>query len=154
MRIELWRWQLQPSMLLNKCIVASASPSPSSQQPGQLPAVGLNQLHFGMAPSSRTTCGAPQDPAVRPERPPLAEEIDTLLGEQRQTVARLIEVKRQIAATLKPTRPGRGGGESGRRRKLRRDPASGRIVGQVGKGGGGESRLNETANYMTRIGPE
>jgi hypothetical protein len=67
------------------------------------------------------------------------------LGEQRQAVARLVDIQQRIAATLKPTRRGCKGGQSRRRRELQRDPTSGRIVGQVRKGGGGELELAETA---------
>ena len=46
-----------------------ASPSATSQQPGQLPAVGQNLSEFDMAPSSRsrTSCRVPHDPAVHPD---------------------------------------------------------------------------------------
>ena len=39
----------------------------------------------------------------------------------------------------------------GPRRTLQRDPASGRIVGQVRQGGGSELRLAKTANDNTRM---
>ena len=66
-------------------------------------------------------------------------------------MARLVEIQRQLAATLKPTRRGCKGGTSRRQRDLRRDPTSGRIVGQVREGGGGELALAETANEATEM---
>ena len=53
------------------------------------------------------------------------ETVKKLLGQQQHAMARLVEIQRQIAATLKPTRRGCKGGRSRRRRTLQRDPASG-----------------------------
>ena len=140
------------SLILNDNLLV-ASPSAPSLQPARCCPIG----QFGTAPSSRTSCGALHDPAVHPERPPLAalgqqasglttptqatcttrsaaidannrecgkakrqrpgqrsETVEKVLGQQRQAMARLVEIQRQIAATLQPTRRGCKDGSSRR----------------------------------------
>ena len=57
------------AVIKQQTTVASPLAMATIQQPGRLPAVGQNLLEFGMAPSSRTSCRAPEDPADHPECP-------------------------------------------------------------------------------------